>query len=194
MASFVETINSKEELLEYAKTGYKLFVERKVSKNDFLVFFGMIHARAIREFYPNNNYQVLVDAGFNTGSEAYFSAGINASINLEKSIYELPQYRLSHPIAVRANVPLQQIYYGAPGTGKSFTIDNLTDDDNSIRTTFHPDTDYASFVGAYKPTMKDIPLSAFVGKEVHRAQPQGEHPGTEQRIVYKYVPQAFLKP
>lgn len=92
-----------------------------------------------------------------------------------------------------SNEPLQQIYYGAPGTGKSFTIDNLTDDDNSVRTTFHPDTDYASFVGAYKPTMKDMPLSAFVGKEVHRAQPQGEHPGTEQRIVYKYVPQAFLK-
>lgn len=91
------------------------------------------------------------------------------------------------------SVPLQQIYYGAPGTGKSFTIDNITDDDNSVRTTFHPDTDYASFVGSYKPTMKDMPLSAFVGKEVHRAQPQGEHPGTEQRIVYKYVPQAFLK-
>lgn len=94
---------------------------------------------------------------------------------------------------INMKFPLQQIYYGAPGTGKSFTIDNLTDDDNSVRTTFHPDTDYASFVGAYKPTMKDMPLSAFVGKEVHRAQPQGEHPGTEQRIVYKYVPQAFLK-
>ena len=94
---------------------------------------------------------------------------------------------------INMKFPLQQIYYGAPGTGKSFTIDNLTDDDNSVRTTFRPDTDYASFVGAYKPTMKDMPLSAFVGKEVHRAQPQGEHPGTEQRIVYKYVPQAFLK-
>ena len=91
------------------------------------------------------------------------------------------------------SIPLQQIYYGAPGTGKSFTIDDLTDDYNSVRTTFHPDTDYASFVGAYKPTMENLPLSAFVGKEVHRAQPQGEHPGTEQRIVYKFVPQAFLK-
>ncbi len=94
---------------------------------------------------------------------------------------------------IQLKEPLQQIYYGAPGTGKSFTIDNLTDDENSVRTTFHPDTDYASFVGAYKPTMKDMPLSAFVGKEVHRAQPQDGHPGTEQRIVYKYVPQAFLK-
>lgn len=91
------------------------------------------------------------------------------------------------------NISLQQIYYGAPGTGKSFTIDNLVINDNSIRTTFHPDTDYASFVGAYKPTMKDVPLSAFVGKEVHRALPQDGHPGTEQRIVYKFVPQAFLK-
>lgn len=89
--------------------------------------------------------------------------------------------------------PLQQIYYGAPGTGKSFTIDSLTNDDNSIRTTFHPDTDYASFVGAYKPTMKSVKMSAFVGKEVQFAQPQQGHPGTEQRIVYKYVPQAFLK-
>lgn len=89
--------------------------------------------------------------------------------------------------------PLQQIYYGAPGTGKSFTIDDLTDDDNSVRITFHPDTDYASFVGAYKPTMESVKMSAFVGKEVQFAQPQQGHPGTEQRIVYKYVPQAFLK-
>ncbi|MBD5272317.1 MAG: AAA domain-containing protein [Bacteroides sp.] len=89
--------------------------------------------------------------------------------------------------------PLQLIYYGAPGTGKSFTIDKATDEKNSVRTTFHPDSDYAGFVGAYKPTMECVPMSVFVGKEVHLAQPQGEHPGTERKIVYKYVPQAFLK-
>ena len=91
------------------------------------------------------------------------------------------------------NQPLQLIYYGAPGTGKSFTIDKDTDETNSVRTTFHPDSDYAGFVGAYKPTMECVPMSAFVGKEVHVAQPQGNHPGTERKIVYKYVPQAFLK-
>lgn len=89
--------------------------------------------------------------------------------------------------------PLQLIYYGAPGTGKSYKIDGMTDEVNSVRTTFHPDSDYASFVGAYKPTMENVPMSAFVGKEVHVAQPQGEHPGKEKKIVYKYVPQAFLK-
>ena len=52
-------------------------------------------------------------------------------------------------------IPLQTIYFGSPGTGKSFKIkDKILDriDDSFIfRTTFHPDTDYASFVGCYKP-------------------------------------------
>ena len=53
-----------------------------------------------------------------------------------------------------SNLSLQQIYYGAPGTGKSHTIDEIVNDKNSIRTTFHPDSDYASFVGCYKPVAK----------------------------------------
>lgn len=59
----------------------------------------------------------------------------------------------------------QQIYYGAPGTGKSHKIkeilgeyDGCPEDKkvpkaNIFRTTFHPDSDYSTFVGAYKPTM-----------------------------------------
>ena len=60
---------------------------------------------------------------------------------------------LGNPFAHLGN--LQQIFYGAPGTGKSFTINRDTKGEDVIRTTFHPDTDYSSFVGAYKPTMKD---------------------------------------
>ena len=48
----------------------------------------------------------------------------------------------------------QLFTYGAPGTGKSHKIDECTNEKNSIRVTFHPDTDYAAFVGAYKPTME----------------------------------------
>ncbi len=61
--------------------------------------------------------------------------------------------------------PLQQIYYGAPGTGKSHEVrkkvnelTGLVDNEDNpfvFRTTFHPDYDYASFVGCYKPTMED---------------------------------------
>lgn len=48
---------------------------------------------------------------------------------------------------------LQQIFYGAPGTGKSNKIKEDVDDQGKIhyRTTFHPDSDYSTFVGCYKP-------------------------------------------
>lgn len=53
---------------------------------------------------------------------------------------------------------LQQIFYGAPGTGKSHKIKDdvevkAADEKNLVfRTTFHPDSDYSTFVGCYKPT------------------------------------------
>ena len=65
---------------------------------------------------------------------------------------------------------LQQIFFGAPGSGKSFKLkeDILPKDDKYVfRTTFHPDTDYSSFVGCYKPQMKD------------------------DKIVYGFAPQVF---
>ena len=84
-------------------------------------------------------------------------------------------------------VSLQQIFYGAPGTGKSHTIKKTTENVDSkfvIRTTFHPDSDYSTFVGAYKPKMEVMP----------RYNPNtGEQIGVEKRIVYAYTPQAFLK-
>lgn len=66
----------------------------------------------------------------------------------------------------------QVIYYGAPGTGKSNEVKRITNEKakkRTIRTTFHPDTDYSSFVGCYKPKM--------VG----------------DKIEYRFVPQAFAR-
>ncbi len=55
---------------------------------------------------------------------------------------------------------LQIIYYGTPGSGKSFKVKNEVlngiHENNIFRTTFHPDSDYASFVGCYKPIMKEV--------------------------------------
>jgi len=77
---------------------------------------------------------------------------------------------------------LQQIFYGAPGTGKSNTIKRNVDNENKIcfRTTFHPDSDYATFVGAYKPSMKPTGTALASGEK-------------EEVITYKFVPQAFTK-
>lgn len=49
------------------------------------------------------------------------------------------------------NQPLQQIFYGAPGTGKSDEVDDMCSKYIHHRITFHPDTDYSAFVGCYKP-------------------------------------------
>ena len=81
--------------------------------------------------------------------------------------------------------PLQQIFYGAPGTGKSFAINDITKIYSAIRTTFHPDSDYSTFVGAYKPTMKSVDLRDLGGRVVDGVK--------EERITYSYVKQAFLK-
>ena len=57
-------------------------------------------------------------------------------------------------LALNDFAPNQIIYYGCPGSGKSHKVKEITNtiDSNYVfRTTFHPDTDYASFVGCYKP-------------------------------------------
>lgn len=96
----------------------------------------------------------------------------------------------------------QIIYYGAPGTGKSHKIkealgeyedcpaDKKVPKVNIFRTTFHPDSDYSTFVGAYKPTKGKRPLYGLFGKDTVRMK-DGEDL-FEDMITYKFVPQAFL--
>ena len=86
---------------------------------------------------------------------------------------------------------LQQIYYGAPGTGKSKAIKDLTFGEDIIRTTFHPDSDYASFVGTYKPITEEVVLRDCYGKKV--IDEETNEVVKEERIAYKFIPQAFLE-
>lgn len=86
------------------------------------------------------------------------------------------------------------IVFGAPGTGKSYFLneekDGKTDDNNIIkngllgatyknnfeRVTFHPDYSYANFVGSYKPTMK-----------------LKKDSDDEEEIIYGFVPGPFMR-
>ena len=137
---------------------------KKISETDYIL-----------SYFPK-------DTEFSEVAEFFFSQ--NTDISGEKELKEHDEM---------LDQPLQLIYYGAPGTGKSFTIDQVTNENNSVRTTFHPDSDYASFVGAYKPTMAPMPINAFVGTTVHHAKNAENEKAYEKKIVYKYVPQAFLK-
>lgn len=59
------------------------------------------------------------------------------------------------------------ILYGAPGSGKNHFLESQIDLSKSIKTTFHPDSDYSTFVGSFKPLM------------------------IEDQITYSFVPQSF---
>ena len=97
----------------------------------------------------------------------------------------------------------QVIFYGAPGTGKSYKIkemlgeyegcpeDKKVPKANIFRTTFHPDSDYSTFVGAYKPTRGSRPLYGLNGGLTVRLKSDGKEL-SEETITYKFVPQAFL--
>lgn len=55
---------------------------------------------------------------------------------------------------------LQLIYYGAPGTGKSYAVDNLEEirlapQEQIFRTTFHPEYTYSDFTGQLLPVVKN---------------------------------------
>ena len=87
--------------------------------------------------------------------------------------------------------PRNLIYFGAPGTGKSYELNKLAvgidgepgcfDKANVTRVTFHPDYTYAQFVGCYKPYSE--------------AKEQGDEPASkvEEKITYRFVPGPFLE-
>ena len=118
----------------------------------------------------------------------------NNQISCSLSIYSIflernEELYLTHIPEGGNNCNLQQIFYGAPGTGKSYKVKELTGEDNVVRTTFHPDSDYSSFVGCYKPTSIEVPMRDVTGKVIV----ENGQKVTENRIVYEFVEQAFLK-
>lgn len=108
--------------------------------------------------------------------------------NDKKAFFE---YFSESESAVDDSLSKNLIFYGAPGTGKSNTIKQQVDERmlSNVRTTFHPDSDYSTFVGAYKPTSVEVPVMTILGKE----QVLVENANPEKKIVYEFVPQAFLK-
>ncbi len=79
----------------------------------------------------------------------------------------------------QSEFPRNRILFGAPGTGKSFTLNRekdllLADGGEYERVTFHPDYSYANFVGTYNP----VPCKDSDDKDA---------------ITYSYVPGPFMR-
>ena len=168
---------------EINKEGYKLIAKKlglDAEKGSWFV----------DEIYTKNQDELYITAYTGGNSPIEFET-IEARKNFYLSKIEKKNSNNRNNDVTRAdkvsNLSLQQIFYGAPGTGKSCGIKKTLDDnhvaeDNIFRTTFHPDSDYSTFVGAYKPTMEVVPrYESSTGTQVE-----------ERRIAYNFIPQAFL--
>lgn len=94
----------------------------------------------------------------------------------EDNVFKLVNLSHEKTFEIQNNIlGFNKIYFGPPGTGKSHAIKEELKKlgakaDNYSRVTFHPDYDYHSFVGGYKP---------FTDTE------------DDDKIKYKFVPQVF---
>ena len=186
---------------------FKLFVATSQSWNDYFeVVESILRYRSDKEYQKqcDTNKAKVADVRMNIlaqnhsqleigGSDITIKDGFVKEVRKKVAEYELSDKVESTDDVNNADIvfgkALQQIYYGAPGTGKSYEVKIKTGEldaagkeynrPNVFRTTFHPDTDYATFVGCYKPTMKPVPSE-------YRAVA-----GKEEDIVYEFVPQAF---
>ena len=146
-------------------------------------------AKVIRQLLlPNSSYKISLFKNDEGDYAAFWLIGFDWQNNFEAdtSIRHLVNKCLEDD---NSNTSLQQIFYGAPGTGKSHEINEKTKKQSVIRTTFHPDTDYSTFVGAYKPTTIEEPVMTVIGTKlvpVENAKP-------EKKIIYEFVSQAFLQ-
>ena len=90
-----------------------------------------------------------------------------------------PSQDICYNTGYQSDYPRNRILFGAPGTGKSFTLNHekdllLAEGGEYERVTFHPDYSYANFVGTYKP----VPCKDSDGKDA---------------ITYSYVPGPFMR-
>ena len=189
---FKETLKTKEELYK----DFKLIAQQKraLGQNALLAHYGLFHGAAIKDFCGGQVDDLMNYGGIPLTSKAYFQAGLNAWENLANGLTSLPDFSV-RGIRRSNNLgfALQRIFYGAPGTGKSHEIKEQTKGLSVIRTTFHPDSDYSTFVGSYKPTMDDVEtqvVPVVVNKGISL---QNDGVYKEKRIVYKFIMQAFMK-
>lgn len=146
---FVEPFYSSNQLYAYLSTQW-----RHVGGNN-------LDIESLKQFV-NNKYADLFKVEIENDGFALFQ------------IPDLIEY--DKPMVIDINFPLQKILYGPPGTGKSTKIKNWIGEHGFevVRTTFHPDSDYNSFVGGYKPVVV-------------------KNEKDKEEITYRFVPQAFTK-
>lgn len=125
---------------------------------------------------------IKADTGYDEFNRARGNGSLSAALDLYRRFlceHEKPCHDICYNTGYQSLYPRNRILFGAPGTGKSFTLNRekdvlLTDGGEYERATFHPDYSYANFVGTYKP----VPCKDSDGKDT---------------ITYSYVPGPFMR-
>lgn len=160
----------------------------KIKGVDSFDIYSCVHTKELQDIIDSLNNNEEFKQYEKTGSYQYSNAlKTYMRFLCAKELFSNEAKKIDAP----KPIGLQQIYYGAPGTGKSKTIKDLTFGESVIRTTFHPDSDYASFVGTYKPITEEVDLRDCYGKKV--IDDDTKEVVKEERIAYKFIPQAFLE-
>ena len=153
---------------------------------------GIFHQVIRQLLLPNSAYKIALYKNANDEYAAFWLIGFG---DLDDFMADVNKDKIEKPLneLKKCEKSLQQIFYGAPGTGKSHAINELTTGKDVIRTTFHPDSDYSTFVGAYKPTTKSVPVMTVIGTEAVPVKGKDGKEMTEDKIVYEFVSQAFMQ-
>lgn len=163
--------------------------------------------RAIAQSYPSLNTLLIIVASENDGYsyDKLYNKTPDAFTTwaVEKLGVTVEPLSDNEKMSFLEDVIRQQIFYGAPGTGKSHRIKELlkalnVPKENIFRTTFHPDSDFSTFVGAYKPTMKkqyryDGKVKAKYYEDDDLAGAKKDEIIIDKVIQYDFVPQTFIK-
>ena len=163
--------------------------------------------RAIAQSYPSLNTLLIIVASENDGYsyDNLYNKTPDAFTTwaVEKLGVTVEPLSDNEKMSFLEDVIRQQIFYGAPGTGKSHRIKEQlralnVPKENIFRTTFHPDSDFSTFVGAYKPTMKrqyryDGKVKAKYYEDDDLAGAKKDEVIIDKVIQYDFVPQTFIK-
>lgn len=145
------------------------------NQSNAIRMFGIKYGGVITE----NNYSasgVVKASGINASYDAEVSKGISIYKSIKVNEYGIrfvgEDAETSDVNDTKVLGGFNKIYYGAPGCGKSFTVNKMLNDANvpeanRIRVTFHPEYANCDFVGQILPAIEKE-VDPITGKEVEK--------------------------
>lgn len=166
--SFSDVENELREYIDKgAKSFYKIdrFEKGSSKRDDYNKFTALFIKIPICQGNPDNNPNIVeVDGVWYDITNLLTYLEIADSRTYKNVVFSTPIYRADAAERlpdVKVDWPQNMLVHGAPGTGKSFTVNKKAEESfgkNVRRVTFYEDYSYEKFVGAYMP-VQDVKIT-----------------------------------